>query len=102
MWSIFAPAPHGRIERNRRPASHPGLVPALDDQLIGLDAGCSRAATHSGQRTLLMVNQTRLRIKMTQEAQSAAQGYDTVTNLNYTLPGGRAKHAGQKSMWIQS
>lgn len=40
--------------------------------------------------TLLMVNQTRSRIEMTQEAQSAAKGYETVTNLNYSLPGGRA------------
>lgn len=40
--------------------------------------------------TLIMVNQTRSRIEMTQEAARAAKGYDTVTNLNYILPGGRA------------
>lgn len=40
--------------------------------------------------TLIMVNQTRSRIEMSQEAQMAAKGYATVTNLNYTLPGGRA------------
>jgi hypothetical protein len=40
--------------------------------------------------TLWMINQTRSRIEMTQEAKSAAGGYATVTNLNYSLPGGRA------------
>lgn len=40
--------------------------------------------------TLIMINQTRSRIEMTPEAQSAAQGYATVTNLNYSLPGGRS------------
>lgn len=40
--------------------------------------------------TLLMVNQTRSRIEMTNEAAMAAKGYETVTNLNYSLPGGRA------------
>jgi RecA/RadA recombinase len=40
--------------------------------------------------TLLMINQTRSRIEMTQEAKSAASGYATVTNLDYSLPGGRA------------
>jgi RecA/RadA recombinase len=40
--------------------------------------------------SLIMVNQTRSRIEMTQEAKSAAGGYETITNLNYTLPGGRA------------
>jgi RecA/RadA recombinase len=40
--------------------------------------------------TMIMVNQTRSRIEMTQEAQSAAKGYATVTNLNYTLPGGKS------------
>jgi hypothetical protein len=40
--------------------------------------------------TLIMINQTRSRIEMSREAQSAAKGYDTVTNLNYILPGGRA------------
>jgi RecA/RadA recombinase len=39
---------------------------------------------------LLMINQTRSRIEMSQEAKSAAAGYATVTNLNYSLPGGRA------------
>lgn len=40
--------------------------------------------------TLIMVNQTRSRIEMTNEAAMAAKGYETVTNLNYSLPGGRA------------
>lgn len=40
--------------------------------------------------TLLMVNQTRSRIEMTNEAAAAAKGYSTVTNLNYSLPGGKA------------
>lgn len=39
---------------------------------------------------LLMVNQTRSRIEASMDAKSAAKGFDTVTNLNYTLPGGRA------------
>jgi RecA/RadA recombinase len=45
-------------------------------------------AGHDG--TLIMINQTRSRIEMTHEAQAAAKGYATVTNLNYSLPGGRA------------
>ena len=40
--------------------------------------------------TFLMINQTRSRIEMSQEAQSAAKGYETVTNLNYILPGGKS------------
>ena len=36
-----------------------------------------------------MVNQTRSRIEASQEAEAAAKGYDTITNLNYTMPGGR-------------
>lgn len=40
--------------------------------------------------TLIMVNQTRSRIEMTQMAALAAKGMSTVTNLNYILPGGRA------------
>jgi hypothetical protein len=40
--------------------------------------------------TLLMINQTRSRIEMTQEAKSAASGYATVTNLEYSLPGAKA------------
>jgi RecA/RadA recombinase len=40
--------------------------------------------------TLWMVNQTRSRIEMSQDAKNAAAGYATVTNLNYSLPGGRA------------
>jgi RecA/RadA recombinase len=39
--------------------------------------------------SMLMVNQTRSRIEMSQQAKSAAKGFDTVTNLNYSLPGGR-------------
>jgi RecA/RadA recombinase len=39
---------------------------------------------------LFMVNQTRSRIEMTHEAEQAAKGYATVTNLNYNLPGGKA------------
>jgi len=48
--------------------------------------------------TMLMVNQTRARIEMSQEAQSAAKGYATVTNLNYTLPGGRANRFAVSAM----
>jgi RecA/RadA recombinase len=40
--------------------------------------------------TLIMINQTRSRIEMSNDAKIAAKGYDTVTNLNYILPGGRA------------
>jgi RecA/RadA recombinase len=39
---------------------------------------------------LLMINQTRSRIEMSQEAKSANDGYSTITNLAYSLPGGRA------------
>jgi len=48
--------------------------------------------------TLIMVNQTRSRIEQTHEAQAAAKGYATVTNLNYSLPGGRANRYAVSAM----
>jgi hypothetical protein len=36
-----------------------------------------------------MINQTRSRIEMTEEAKNAVVGYATVTNLNYSVPGAR-------------
>lgn len=40
--------------------------------------------------TVLMVNQIRARLEMTRQAQLANSGKDTVLNLRYNLPGGKA------------
>lgn len=65
-----------------QPGTHARAIKEFYDIILPYIAGVDG--------TLIMVNQTRSRIEMTQEAQMAAQGYATVTNLNYTLPGGRA------------
>ncbi len=65
-----------------QPGTHARAIQQFYDIILPYIAGVDG--------TLIMVNQTRSRIEMSQEALSAAQGYSTVTNLNYTLPGGRS------------
>lgn len=65
-----------------QPGTHARAIQQFYDIMLPYIAGVDG--------TLLMINQTRSRIEMTQEAKSAAAGYATVTNLNYSLPGGRA------------
>jgi len=65
-----------------QPGTHARAIQQFYDIILPYIAGVDG--------TLIVVNQTRSRIEMSQEAQMAAKGYHTVTNLNYTLPGGRA------------
>lgn len=67
---------------NVQPGTHARAIQQFYDLLLPYIA--------EADGTLLMVNQTRSRIEMTNDAAAAAKGYETVTNLNYSLPGGRA------------
>jgi RecA/RadA recombinase len=67
---------------NVQPGTHARAIQQFYDLILPYIAGVDG--------TLIMINQTRSRIEMSQEAQMAAKGYHTVTNLNYSLPGGRA------------
>ena len=67
---------------NSQPGDHARAIQKFYDIILPYIAGVDG--------TLIMINQTRSRIEMSQEAQAAAKGYHTVTNLNYSLPGGRA------------
>jgi RecA/RadA recombinase len=64
-----------------QPGTHARAIQQFYDLILPYIAGVDG--------TLIMVNQTRLRIEMSNEAAMAAKGYSTVTNLNYSLPGGR-------------
>lgn len=74
------------IKKGRAFAHMPGRHSAAMQQFY--DAFLPYLAKANG--VVFMVNQTRSRIEMTHEAEMAAKGYATVTNLNYSLPGGRA------------
>ncbi len=65
-----------------QPGTHARAIQQFYDIILPYIAGVDG--------TLFMINQTRARIEMTNEAAAAAKGYETVTNLNYSLPGGRA------------
>jgi RecA/RadA recombinase len=73
-----------------QPGTHARAIKQFYDIVLPYIAGCDG--------TLLMVNQTRSRIESSMDAKSAAKGYDTVTNLNYTLPGGKVNRFSASAM----